>query len=152
MPQTQNVGHLAQTTELPFSKATFCALLSLVNAADQNVPPGFGAVSSLTSIAGYLVTSPKTAIGGYRVQLTGDAANVAGQTISVRLVYLRAGVLADVPGSIVETPISTTAGQKNGGKDFAAFFQAQAGDVIRAILTPSAALTAAVSDAMISLA
>lgn len=151
MPAPQNVGVLLPCTEAPVTKAQFGFAASVVTAADQFVPPSFGAATSTTLVVGWLVTAPKTTIGGYRVAYTGDAANVAGQTISVRLQYIRAGVTADVPGSTVQTPIATTAGVKNGGKDLAAYFEAQPGDVVLAVITPSAALTAVVTGGMISL-
>lgn len=148
---TTNAGYLAQSTDLHLHKGQFGAANSVTTNAEQFVPPYGGSLTSTTVTTwGILVSNPTTAIEGYRVQYTGDAANAGGQTMTPKLYYLRAGVATLVPGSTGST-IATNAGQKNGGVTLSTPFTPQAGDVMLFSLTPSAGLSAALLGIMCSL-
>lgn len=150
----RNSGHLANSADLHPNKGHFGAANSVVTIGEQFVPPYAGSLTSVSVTTwGILWSSSQTVIENYRVQFTGDAANVAGQTATPKLYYLRAGVATLIPGSTGD-PIATTAGQKNGAKDLVAVgtpFTPAPGDVILFSLTMSAALTAALTGVMCSL-
>lgn len=124
----------------------FGAAASLVNAAAQTVYPGSqqATVLAATDALGYVVEA-KSVVGLFRVQHTGNAANIAGQTVAYDI--LVNGV------SMVTVTLATTAGVKTGAAEFAAgAIVLQPGDIVRVTATPSAVLTAAVADIMAGLA
>jgi hypothetical protein len=145
-----NPGFLAKRTELPINKGQFAAANSVTTNAEQFIPPGGTVTSTTVTTYGILVSTPATSITEYYVQFTGDAANVAGQTMTPKLYYLRAGVATLIPGS-TGSALATTAGAKSTSVALAAAFNPVAGDVILASLTPSAGLTAALTGVMVAL-
>lgn len=144
-----NQAFQAQTQDLPAGSASFAAAASLANAAAQFVPPS-ALATSLTQTPGVLFVEART-ITKMRVVLTGDAANVAGQTISIQLNRSVGGAAYGAVAAAVITGIATTAGVKTGSVDFTSSpLQVAAGDILSPALTPSALLTAVVTNVMIA--
>lgn len=136
-----NQEFVAKNADIPPLMLHFCADASVVNAAAQNVPPGFAAATSTTSTAGYTCGRNTSVISRCRVTFTGDAANVGGQTIQVA-VFVNGVAIAS---AVLTTALATTAGAKSGTVDFTPTTLAE-GDVVRVTLTPSALLTAVVTN------
>lgn len=143
----------AQNQDLPIASAFFGAVAGLTNAAAQNVPPGTGAQTSLTSTAGIIVSRPGVTLTRMRVRFVGDAANVAGQTLTFQLLRSTDGGLNfSAVAAAVVAGLATTAGSKVGTVDFTATpLGLNDGNILRVTSTPSAALTVAVSDISVSL-
>lgn len=137
-----NDAFTARSSQLPVNKFQFGAALGLVNAAAQFIPPYHGALTVLTTTPGSIVaTENQSLIISMRVRYVGDAANVAGQTLSFQL--LQNGVA--VPAAVIAS-LATTAGAQTGSVNFQTAGVAVAeGDVFTCTVTPSAALTAAVT-------
>lgn len=130
------------------SRGYFAANSSLTGAVDQYISPGSFTVTSTTVDVGFLQQ-----IAGFLadldVQFQGNAANVAGQTATIRIqVSQDHGVTyGDVPGAT--TTLATTAGAHYDDVSFTPFAIAE-GDVVRAIITPSGVLTAALTNVMVA--
>lgn len=122
-------------TIVPPVKANFAAEASLTNAAAQFVPPS-GAVTSLTVNLGVLQANAGK-VSRFFVNFVGDAANVAGQTITAN--WLLNG--APIAGASV-AGIATTAGSQAGNVVLGTPVALAAGDIITMTITPSAVLTA----------
>ncbi len=129
---------VGQGVDSPFvgDSFNFGAVTSLVNAAAQYVPAGGGAATTLTALPGIRASRDGT-ISGLAAGFTGDAANVGGQTMLVEI--FKNGVLVI---SIAALP--TTAGAQ-AGTATAANARYVTGDVLQCVVTPSGALTAAVT-------
>lgn len=123
----------------------FNAAASLTTAVPQNVPPGALLCSSANLGLGLLAGDPYT-ISKMRIRFMGDAANVAGQTITCSIAIdgvLLAATLAGIP---------TTAGTKVAAQTLGAPFTTGAeGEVVSVQILPSAALTAAITNVMVTL-
>jgi hypothetical protein len=140
-----NQEYIAKNADIPPFMLYFSADASVVTAAAQNVPPS-GTVTSTTGTRGIVSGRNTSVISRARVRFVGDAANVGGQTI--QLAVLVNGVA--IATAILATPLATTAGVKSGTVDFTPTTLAE-GDVVRVTLTPSALLTAVVTDASVTL-
>jgi hypothetical protein len=122
----------------------FAAFASLTTAAEQAIPPGSGATTSTADVVLGAIAAKAGFISQMAIQHTGAAGNVAGQTITYRVIKNGAAVAgASIAG------IATTAGVKTSQLTFTAVAFA-AGDVIGLELLPSALLTTALSDVMAS--
>ncbi len=123
--------------------ARWAADASLVNAAAQFIPM-YGAATSLTAVTGAMNPGPRS-IGQIDVAFTGNAANVAGQTVTIKIQRStdHGATFADVTGA-TSGALATTAGAKHAEIAFTAVTLAD-GDILQAVITPSAALTAVVT-------
>jgi hypothetical protein len=123
---------------------TFSAFASLATAVQQAIPPGSGATtSSADTVLGAIATKAGF-ITQMAVQHTGNAANVAGQTITYQVFKNGVAVATASIAGVV-----TTAGVKKSSLTFAAVAIA-VGDVLVMQMLPSAVLTAALTDVMAS--
>lgn len=142
----QEVSH---SNQLPLNKGLFYCAASLTNAAAQYMPPS-ALATTLTANTGILVTmggTNQSVISGFRVRFTGDAANGAGQTVTFQI--LQNGVAV---ASGVSTALATTAGVKTDSVSLATSpITLSDGDRIAITLTPSAGLTAVLTDISVAL-
>ncbi len=136
----QTTGSGYQLLVPPSNAAVFSANASLTNAAAQFVPIA-GAATSLSNIAGSMVSAARSLVQ-LDVAFTGDVANVAGQTATVKIQQStdHGATYADVTGATT-TALATTAGAKFASIAFTAVAVAE-GAILRAVVTPSAGLTA----------
>lgn len=140
-----NVAHLLETADGPINGGQFSAQSSLVNAAAQFVPQG-AALTALAGTAGagngITVMAVNRIISRMRAQFIGNAANVAGQTVTIILLLDGVAIAGATSGAL-----ATTAGLKTSGVvEFTAPITLTDGQRLTCTLTPSAGLTAAVTD------
>lgn len=149
---TKNAGYVAQSTDLHPNKGHFGAANSVTTNAEQYIPPYAGSVTSVSVTTwGLLWRQPRvTAIESFKVQYTGHAGNVGGQTMTAKLYYLRSGSATLIPGATSDA-MATTAGVKTATVTLDTPFQPADGDVILASLTPSAGLSNALEGVMVAL-
>lgn len=156
-------GQVLTVDSGPAAIGHFGAAASLVNAAEQFVPPFNGAATSLTRLAGVLVAggTPPTGTAGtgeqrtirsLRISYTGDVANAAGQTITVQMYKRTRGTAVWAAVGDTIAGIATTAGQQEGVTTFATSgpVNYEPGDEIGASITPSALLTAVLTNISIA--
>ena len=144
-PQGTNLNQ----TDAGCAKASFSCAASVAAAAEQAVPPFFGAASTLTSFPGVQCAFPNV-VRQLNVSLVGDVLNVGGQTIGVKL-YRALAATPDVKVAVPDAEISgiaTTANAKSATVAFPDLALAP-GDVLYATITPSALLTAVVTNVAI---
>lgn len=120
------------------------AFASLATAVAQAIPPGSGASTSSSDLVEGILAPISGYVSAFRVQFVGNALNVAGQTVTATL--LKNGVA--VTGASI-AGIVTTAGTKTGSVLFAQVAYV-GGDVFTVTITPSAPLTAVLTDVMAS--
>lgn len=156
-------GNVLTVQSGPSSIAQFAAAASLVNAAEQFLPPFYGAASALTRFPGALIagqtpplgtsgTGEQRVVNSLRIRFTGDVANVAGQTISVKLYKTPAGSATPVLVGETLAGIATTAGLHEGETRFptAGPVVYEPGDEMTVSITPSAALTAVLTNVSVA--
>jgi hypothetical protein len=129
--------------EYPPSRFSAGANASLTNQAAQWIPVGSGAATSLTAIA-YQLAVRNDQITTAVIRYIGDAANVAGQTITFfgRLNGATFLIVAGLP---------STANAHTSRVTFATPIDIAVGDVLELGLEPSAALTAVLTLVAVSL-
>ncbi len=143
---TKNSNSFCQATDRPLNKGSFAADATAVTAAAQYIPVG-GALTKTATGAGLVVTSDQTIIGQFRLRFTGSGSNVGGQTATFQLSKNGTPIT-----SATSAAIPTTAGVQSANVDFsAAGFSVADGDLIQCTLTPSATLTAVLTDISVSL-
>ena len=143
---SENQGYLAKTVDLQVNQGQFSAAASLLDAAAQFLPPGSGALTSLTSGLGLLVCGQPRTVTKLCVRFTGDAANAGGQTVIFQI-YKNGS-----PTTAVTTSIATDAGVHSASVSLvSAPLQFVDSDRIRIAVTPSAPLTAPLTDIMASI-
>ena len=123
---------------------SWVAATGLVDASRQCVPPcALSTVLSSTIVYGVTMARAGS-LSHLEASFVGDATNVAGQTVAVKLMKSAAGggSWLDVAGAVVT--LAATAGNKSGSVDFTAVPYA-AGDIFALSITPSAILTAPVT-------
>jgi hypothetical protein len=145
------------TTALGFTPASatanlrsfsFGANASLVNAAAQNIPPG----SQTATILADTVLGIQTGPGGgtlstLYIQFTGSVSNIAGQTVTFTLSKTTTGGVTTT--MTTSSAIAATSGvHRLTVSSFTVSGAYAAGDVLTLSLTPSALLTAALTDVM----
>lgn len=149
MTTPNSPGHDLETADGPLNAGSFAAQASLVNAAAQTVPPS-GAVTALAGTAGATLGLKCKALGRIisraSFRFVGDAANVAGQTATI--IILLNGVA--IPGA-TSGALATTAGAKTADVDFTSPVTLTDGDRLTCTLTPSAGLTAVLTDVEVTL-
>jgi hypothetical protein len=154
---TQPLTSAQVTTALGFTPASSTTNLrsfswganaSLVNAAAQNIPPG----SQTAAILADAVLGIQTGPGGGTLtslflQFTGSASNIAGQTVTFTLTKTTLG--GTTTTMTVSSAIATTSGiHRLTVSAFTVSGVYAAGDVLTLQMTPSALLTAALTDVM----
>lgn len=151
LPRSSGAGTKANPIHVvvdptPMQLAQFSADVSLVTAAAQYVPPGGRVATSLTALAGFMQAISGT-ITGLDVAFIGNVLNIAGQTITVKIQRStdHGATFADVPGA-TSGPIATTAGAQSASVTMTTPITKGEGDILQAILTPSALLTAVVTN------
>lgn len=147
----------------PAAIGHFGATASLLNGAEQFVPPFNRAATSLTRLAGVLIgggtpptgtngTGEQRTIRSMRISFTGDVANAGGQTITVQMYKRTRGSATWAAVGDTITGIATTAGQHEGETTFSTSgpVNYEPGDEIGASITPSGALTAVLTNISIA--
>ena len=122
----------------------YAASTSLTTAVAQNIPPGSGATSSSTDLVLGTLATQAGSVSSLAIQHTGNVANVGGQTVTYQIYKNGVAVTGAVAAGVV-----TTAGNKTANVAFTPVAFA-IGDSISAQLLPSAPLTAALVDVMVS--
>ncbi len=143
----QNKAFTARASQLALNKGQFGAALGLVTAAAQFLCPYHGPLSVLTTTPGSIIVEEnQSLIQQMRVRFTGDAANVAGQTLTFQLYADGVAVTAGV-----STALATTAGVKVETITFATAVVFTEHTVLTCTATPSVTLTAAVTGITVAL-
>jgi hypothetical protein len=122
---------------------------SLTGAVDQYIGVGGRALSSATAFVGALVGSASL-FSRVNFSFQGNVLNVGSQTVTVRIQRStnHGATFTDVTGPSPALP--TTAGAHSTSVQLIAPFVTNEGDLLQAILTPSAGLTAALTNSAIS--
>ncbi len=122
---------------------------SLVNAAAQFIPMG-GTVTLLTAGAGIMQCAGRP-LSKLNVAFQGNVLNVAGQTATIKIQRStdHGATFADVAGA-TSGALATTAGANSASIAFASVLIAE-GDVLQAVITPSAILTAVLTNIEVAL-
>ena len=136
----ENQTKSAYNADVPTAIFEFAANASTVTATAQNVPKS-GLATSDTATIGHLSGRNTSVISRMRVRFVGDAANVGGQTVNVAL--LVDGVA--IASATLAVPLAATAGTKTGTVDFTPTAIAE-GAYVRCTITPSALLTAVLTN------
>lgn len=146
-----------QSTHLYTQDAVPCILewaadASTTTGAAQNVPKS-GLATSDTATVGQLALADRVATQ-CELSFIGNAANVAGQTINCSVIVTSPAGVATTYANLLSTPLATTAGAKRSGVvDFSSSpISIPARSLVRGIITPSAGLTAVVTNVNLSIA
>lgn len=135
-----NQEHSAQNADIPTAIFEFQANASTTTAGAQNIPKS-GLATSDTATIGTLSGRNTSVISRMRVRFVGDAANVAGQTVNFALLVNGVAIAT----ATLATALATTAGTKTSSVDFTPTPIAE-GDYVRCTVTPSAGLTAVLTN------
>lgn len=149
-PMQPNPQELAHNADLPCAIFAFEANISTTTGAAQNIPKS-GLITSDTATVGQLSGRGTSWISRFRAQFVGDAGNVAGQTINFSVIVLSAAGVTTTYANVLTTPLATTAGTKRTGAVELTPFVVNEGDLVRCVLTPSAGLTAGVTNIAVAL-
>lgn len=125
---------------------------STVTAAAQNIPKS-GLATSDTATVGQLCPAGRVATQ-LELAFVGDVANVGGQTINCSVIVTDPAGVATTYANLLTTPLATTAGAKRSGIiDISASpIAIPERSLVRATITPSALLTAAVTNVNLAIA
>lgn len=134
-----NQEHSAQNADVPTYIFEFEANASTTTGAAQNIPKS-GLATSDTATIGQLSGRNTSVISRMRVRFVGDAANGA-QTVNFAILVNGVAIAT----ATLATPLPATAGTKTGFVDFTPTTLAE-GDYVRCTLTPSAGLTAVLTN------
>lgn len=144
--------HLYTQDAVPYI-LEWTANASTTTGAAQNVPKS-GLATSDTATVGQLCLADRVATQ-LELAFVGDVANVAGQTINCTIIVTNpAGVATTYASLLGSSPLATTAGAKRSGViDLSATpIAIPARSLVRATITPSAGLTAVVTNVNLALA
>jgi len=144
-----NQNEHAHNADIPAAIFEFGANASTVTGAAQNIPPA-GLATSDTATVGRYSGRNTSAITRIRVRFVGDAANVAGQTINFSVIILTAAGVTTTYASVLATPLASTAGIKTSTAELTPTTIGE-GDLVRVTLTPSAGLTAVLTNVSVVL-